>query len=445
MTVSHPDPAEIAEIAEFMKCDLAGRENRRIVRTLLATWRVYRREFAHLWSDCLPPSCDYSGSFEGTLDRIAGRVHRHLRERERLPELIGRVRLLSREGQRRLLRSDPDFRTWCFCEWLTDECNQLTYVDLNRAEDLANLAVAAAEALDPDIYGASLVYDLQARAWAAIGEVLRILSDLRSADDAFAMAESLVEQGTGDALEEARILEFKAALRRDQQRPAEAHRLLDEIIPIYQQYRDVHLVGRAFVQKGKVFGASNDLDSAVRWLRKGLGLIDSTRDRRFDLSARHSLMLYLHESGRHQEAWFLLKASRPEFLEHGGEILRLRLRWLEGKIQQALESLEEAEAALAEARAGFVAQGIGFSAASVSLDLAGLYAAQGRATEMRRVAEEMLPVFQARDLHREAIAALIVFQQAVRMEKVNTGLLSEIRTYLRRARKDHKLRFEVQA
>jgi hypothetical protein len=153
-------------------------------------------------------------------------------------------------------------------------------------------------------------------------------------------------------------------------------------------------------------------------------------------------MLYLQESGRDQEAWFLLKASRPEFLEHGGDLLNLRLRWLEGRIQQTLGQLREAEQALTEARAGFLGQGAGFSAALVCLDLAGLYAAQSRTEEMRRLAEEMLPIFRSRDIHREAIAALIVFQQAVRMEKLSSGLLDEIRSFLRRARTDPKLRFE---
>ena len=54
----------------------------------------------------------------------------------------------------------------------------------------------------------------------------------------------------------------------------------------------------------------------------------------------------------------------------------------------------------------------------------------------------MRPIFQARDLHREAIAALIVFRQAVRMERVSESLLREIQLYLERARKDHRLRFE---
>jgi 23S rRNA maturation mini-RNase III len=64
---------------------------------------------------------------------------------------------------------------------------------------------------------------------------------------------------------------------------------------------------------------------------------------------------------------------------------------------------------------------------------------------MRLLAETMLPIFQSRDIHREAIAALIVFQQAVRMEKLSSDLLDEIRSFLRRARTDPKLRFEYPA
>jgi tetratricopeptide (TPR) repeat protein len=267
-------------------------------------------------------------------------------------------------------------------------------------------------------------------------------SDLRGADEAFAAAEGFLAQGTGDALEGAQILELKAALYRDQGRADEAHHLLDEVIAVYRQYRDPHLTGRAFIQKGRVHGRAHDLEGAARWLRKGLALIDPARERSLDLSARHSLMLCLHESGRPREARFLLKASAPEILRHGSPLLVLRLHWLEGKIYAALGFPTEAEKALIEARQGFIDLGVGFSAAAVSLDLAGLYAAQGRAVEMRGLAEETLPIFQSRDLHREAIAALLAVRQAARMETMNAQLLAEIRAHLDRARQDPKLRLE---
>jgi tetratricopeptide (TPR) repeat protein len=236
-------------------------------------------------------------------------------------------------------------------------------------------------------------------------------------------------------LETGHLLEVRSSLCRD-------HRLTDEAIAIYRRHRELHLLGRAFVEKGKTYATAYDLEAAIHWLRKGLGLLDPTRERHFELGARLDLMLCLLEGGRAQEAGFLLRASRSEFEAHAGELLGLRFRWLEGKIEQSLGEVEHAEQALSEARRGFMERGLGFDAAGASLDLAGLYASQGRAPEMRRVAEEMLPIFQSQDLHREAIAALIVFQQAVRMERVSMDFLREIRHYLERARKDQRLRFE---
>jgi tetratricopeptide (TPR) repeat protein len=386
----------------------------------------------------------YAGyAFPPVFSRLGERIRELSREREQLPGLVERIRSLPEEELRQLLLADPELQTWALCEWLIEECRDLTHAETVRAEALADLAVSLVERLAPERYGEPLVNDLRARSWTCAGEVLRNLADLRAAEEALARADDFLARGTGDDLEEAGLLEATAALLRDRQKTPEAHRLIDEAIDIYRRYRDLHLVGRAFVQKGTTCAAAQDLDAAIRWFRKGLGLLDSTRERRLELSARLSLMLSLHESGHHHEAWFLLKASRSEIQSHGGELLRLRLVWLEGKIQLALGAPGDAERSLAEACQGFAAQGVGFDAAAASLDLALLYAAQGRSGEMRRLAEEMLAISAARDLHREALAALIVFQQAVRMDRASAELLLEIRTYLQRARKDPTLRFEA--
>lgn len=439
MKVSATDPEGLVRLLEG---DLPPDEKRRMIRRMLTTSRAGtgRSTVPRLAAG---PSTPADGDIEelGEL-RLSGRALDLLLEQSRVPGLIARLEGRTLTERQHLVRTDRELQSSAVAHRLIETCHDLLHAEMAKAEELAELAVTLSQELDARRYGSELVNDIKARAWACLAEVLRSQADLRNADDALAVAESLLGQGTGDVLDEARLLELKAVLRRDQHRLDEAHAMLDEVVAIYRQYRDFHLVGRAFVQKGSVYGAASDFEPAVRWLRKGLGLIDPTRERRLDLSARHSLMLYLHESGRNQEAWFLLKASRPEFLEHGGELLNLRLRWLEGKIQQALGRLEEAETALTQARRGFLDQGAGFSAALVCLDLAGLYAGQSRAGEVRHLAEEMLPIFHSRDIHREAIAALIVFQQAVRMEKLSASLLDEIRVYLRRARTDPKLRFE---
>ena len=427
--------------SRFLRGDLSAGENRRIVRHLLVAWRGSRRPVPGVRTSA---AADYGEAFSGLGSRLSNHTREIARERQGLPLLIERLRDLPPTARRGLLGSDPSFHNWPFGEWLIEESQNLAGSDPDRAGELAGDAVLIMEALVPGTYGAALVADFKARAWAARGEALRRLSDLRGAEDAFVSAEEWLLDGTGDPLEEAQILELKAALYRDQRRVGEAHLLLNDVIAVYRQYRDSHLLGRAFIQKGRVEGKVNALEPAIRWLRKGLGLIDPARERSLDLSARHSLMLYLNESGRPREARFLLKASGPEFLRHGSPLLNLRLRWLEGKIYDALGFLGEAEKALIDARQGFADLGIGFSAAAVSLDLAGLYAVHGRAGELRRLAEEMLPIFQSRDLQQEAIAALLAFQQAARMETetMNAELLAEIRACLDRARQDPKLRFE---
>ncbi len=82
-------------------------------------------------------------------------------------------------------------------------------------------------------------------------------------------------------------------------------------------------------------------------------------------------------------------------------------------------------------RKELIERDLGFDAALLSLDLANIYARQGRSAEMRRLAEEMLPIFKSRDIHREAIAALLVFQKSAEMERVTLGLIREVSSYLK--------------
>lgn len=420
--------------------DLDSGARRRAVRGVLARSAGESLELR------VPPPCAEAFGFSDPprIDwaRLEERSRAMAEEREDLPLLIALFQEIPVEERRPRALEKGAFHGWAFCEWLVETSRELAQSDAGRAEENARLGVEIADRLEPLRYGAALVQDLRARARVSLGEALRHRPDLWRADEALSQAEALLDHGTGDTLEVGYLLETRASLRRDQNRLAEAHRLADEAIAIYRRFRELHLLGRAFVDKGKTYATAHDLEAAIQWTRKGLGLLDPTRERRFELGARLGLMLCLLESGRAQEAGFLLRASRSEFEAHAGELLGLRFRWLEGKVQHCLGEHEEAERSLVAARRGFIERGLGFDAAGASLDLAGLYAAQGRAAEMSQVAEEMLPIFRSQDLHREAVAALIVFQQAVRMARVTTELLGEIRRYLERARKDDRLRFE---
>jgi tetratricopeptide (TPR) repeat protein len=304
------------------------------------------------------------------------RLLRHLRalarEREKAPQLRRHLRALTPAERRSTVDLQTDFHSWALCTLLIEESRERLYDNVPEAEEIAELARMIAARLDSAYYGQDLVNDLHARAWAALAEVWRVSSNLRSAEWALAKAEALIGMGTGDELEEAGILEIKAALLCTQQQTGESSRLLEDVISIYRRYRDFHLVGRAFVSKGRVLAEAGDLPAALSWLKKGLALLDPARDRRFALSAKHSLMLLYSESGLYPEAWFLLRNSRAELQADGGALLNLRLCWLEGKLQEALNDYGEAQASYHTARRGFIAHGAGLDAARVSLDLARL-------------------------------------------------------------------------
>ncbi|MFL6233856.1 MAG: hypothetical protein ACJ76N_12035 [Thermoanaerobaculia bacterium] len=431
------------EYAWLLRGAFSGEERRGIVRDLLTARGGRGKDGGRRRQESRPAAPDYGPAFHGLSFRLADAMAEMARQRQQLPALLERLRELSPDDRRIVLRSDPAFHNWALGERLIEESRKSLGSDLGHARELAGSAVIVAEALEPaDGFGGALVNDLKARAWGSLGEALRRLSDLRRAGEAFAAAEAFISQGTGDALEEAGLLELKALLYRDQSRTGEAHHLLDEAIAVYRRYRDSHLMGRGFIQKGRVHGQAGELEPAIEWLRKGLSLIDPERDRPLDLAARHCLMLYLTEGGRPREARFLLKATRAEVLRHGSPWLLSRLRWLEGKIYDALGFPAEAERGLLDARQGFLDLKAELNAAAASLDLAGLYVAQGRAAEVRSLVAEVLPIFRSRDLHRETIAALIALEQASRRETTSARLLAEVRDHLDRARRDPTLRFE---
>jgi tetratricopeptide (TPR) repeat protein len=426
----HSQPAPPASIDDFTRrhgeASIPVDCSRRGGDLLLGSWRFVAQ--------------DYNRAFRDLLPRVGEYAHRLGHERQQLPLLIARLQAKS-PASRVLVEADPAFHTWALGEWLIEESQRASYVDFGRAESLADCAVIVAERLLAERYGGALINDLRARAWACRGETLRRRSDFREAQKSFEAAESFVARGSGDPLEKAFVLELKAAFYRDRRCPAEAHRALDETIATYKRYGDTHFLGRAFAQKGRVYGATGDLNRAMSWLRKGLGLLDPTCERYVDLATRHSLMVYLEESGRPREARFLLKASRDEFQRYGSPLLLFRLRWLEGKIYEALSFPQEAERALREARSGFIELEVGFSAAAVSLDLASLCAGQGRISEVRCLAEEILAIFQSRDLEHEAIAALIAFRQAASLE-ISDGRLADLQRTLDLARQEPALRSE---
>lgn len=353
-----------------------------------------------------------------------------------LEELCAR----SFEQQWKMVTSEPRFQTWALCDLLLESSREWGFRDPGRALELAELGAAVAAQLNRATYGDTRVNDLSARAWATLANAERIRSDFHSAERGFVRAERLLRSGTGDPLEKARVLLLKASLRGNQGRYQEAFRLLDRVVAIARRNGDSHLCGKARITKGFFQGLAGRPAEAIDLLEAGLKEVDVAAEPRLVVAARHNLILHLNDSGRHEEALALLDELRPLYVQLGDRMNLMRLRWLEGKIDAALGRLAAAEGLFRQVQSELVEQELGYDTALLSLDLAHVFARQGRTAELRRLADEMIPIFQSRDMHREAIAALIVFQKAAEVERVTLGLVQDLAEYLQRSRENPGLR-----
>jgi len=177
-------------------------------------------------------------------------------------------------------------------------------------------------------------------------------------------------------------------------------------------------------------------EKGIPLLYQALELIDPTQEPRVLLIAQHNLLDDLAEAGRYMEAQRLLIQARPLYRRFDELWMRNRRRWVEGKIARGLGQPEKAEALLVTARAAFQEQDATYDMALISLELAGLYAERGRTAEIKRLAEEMVPIFSSRQIHREALAALALWCQAVQSETAGAELAAQVASAIKRGREE---------
>lgn len=183
-------------------------------------------------------------SLLATLRRLSAVLDR---ERGEAPVLCAELLALPQERREERLAADPRFHTWGVCEILLTRSAES---DAAEGARLALLALSGADLLDPVQHAAPVVADLKARAWAATGEALRRQRKLAGAEEALRAAASCLAQGTGDLLVEARLLEFEAAVRREQGRSGEAAALLKLAAARYRETGETQRLERVLAERG---------------------------------------------------------------------------------------------------------------------------------------------------------------------------------------------------
>jgi tetratricopeptide (TPR) repeat protein len=350
------------------------------------------------------------------------------------PALYARLEGLPFEQQIPRVDELEDFHTWGLCQHLLALSRKAVFEDPGRAADLANLALRVVRHLG-DFYHPDWVRDLRARCFAHLGNARRVLGELRGADDAFRKAEDcLARGGTGSAKVRAEIVDLKSSLRRAQRRTDEAVAQAELALSLYREAEDAHGVAKMLFQQAKILEEVGELRKAASMLLQVIAETDATREPWLVAFSQFNLVGVMIHSGELEEAERLLATARPSVIAQGRPLDLVRLRWAEGSIDFGLGRIGPAEAAFREVQREFLERRMGFDAALVSLDLAALYAQEGITESLKRLAVELMPVFEARDVHREAIVALLLFQRACEEERLTAEMARQLAHELRRQR-----------
>jgi tetratricopeptide (TPR) repeat protein len=338
------------------------------------------------------------------------------------------------EQDRRLamIRQDPRMHTWGLYDRLLEKCREMGFRAPAYAIEIAHLALAVVETLDPARYGAARIADFRAEALAALGNARRLASDFAGAESAFRYAREELSQGTGDLMEEAHLISLEASLLKDLGEFEQAVGVLDRAATIYRELNDPHLEGRTLLQQADAIGYVQP-EKAIELAQDGLALIDPLREPRLEWCGRHTLALFLNDAGRPQEALAMLEITRPLYAQFQDPWTQTRLHWLEGKIARSLGDLVEAEETLKRLWFDLQDPAYAHELTLLSLDLAEVYVTRGKHEEALELVEEFGPLLRGWGMHAEGLALWLLMEKAVRERRAEAALFRQMAEYMNRA------------
>lgn len=178
-------------------------------------------------------------------------------------------------------------------------------------------------------------------------------------------------------------------------------------------------------------------DKGLAHVEQGLQLLNPVREPRLQLCAQHHLAEFLCAAGRPQEALSILDRARRLYRQFPDEWAQLRLHWVQGRITHALQQFGEAVCILRQVREEFRARDLHRDFLMASIDLAEANVATGEMASALRLLAEVTPTMASWSLHRNALAAWLLFQKALE-ERRDLGaaalapLFDNLRLYFRR-------------
>lgn len=337
--------------------------------------------------------------------------------------------------QRLLLEASSAYRDPLLCLRFCRESESAVANSPEIAMSLAETALLVARHVPK-------VVRSRAQGWCMgfIGNVQRVIgSDFETAERSFFQAWRLWRSGEDPArlFSEAYLLDMEASLRRAQRRFPQALKLHSDALAVARPDEK----GTILLNTAGTLQQQGKHEEALRTLAKVAEAVDGERQPRLLYGALFNRASNLLLLGRAEEAAPLVPEVRRLADQLGNGIDAIRTTWLEASCDTGLGRREEALSKLQEVRQAFAEKPLPFDYALASLDAVLLYREENRFAEIQTLAAEILEFFKAQKVHREAIASMVLFQEAAEKQRVTEALVQRLKDYLAKARRGPGVRF----
>jgi len=280
--------------------------------------------------------------------------------------------------------------------------------------------------------GSRLAADLEAAAWTAIADGHIRATDVVSGDEALERARDARSRGTADPLLDARWETAATNLRCDQSRFREALIHARRARRIYAEIGQPHEAAKARIRVAiQLYHLGEPLERVIHELDRALPDLHVEREPRAFAAARQNLARFLADAGRLDEAEALLPELRRLARELDNPYDPARVEWLAANIAAQRGRYAEAERRFREVIEVWNAAEFEYDAALATLELTAVLLALGKTDEVRRNAEQLLPVFRGLGVAPEALATLQLVTAAARRDALERALVEKLVAQLR--------------
>ncbi|HVG09098.1 MAG TPA: hypothetical protein VNM67_15440 [Thermoanaerobaculia bacterium] len=435
MLTDHPT---LEELEDFVRGKLDRRRAGIVLRHVLRGCRACSPEVGQPLTLVTPAVEEYDAAIDRAFDTALAFHRKQESERQKVQRLLAR---LNSEGDEDLSSLSPANYGPVLVEALLEQSWALRHENPARMRDLAHLAKMAAGRLSFHKYGQERVVDLQCRAWAEYANACRVNECLDEAEAAFYQAYIHQDEGSGDPLLTARLMDLHSSLFRARRKFSKAREALLMVHKVYLQFGQRHHAGRAILKMGIYTGYSGEPEKALRLLQRGLKLLDQNFEPELAFMAVHNQIAFTVDCERFEEAQKILFLNRWRY-EGAAKLNRIKLRWLEGRIDAGLSRYERAVNVFREVRDDFDEAEQRFPAALASLDMALSLLHRGESEEAQDTVLEAVETFRRLDIEREMLVAVRFLQQAFSLGLAKITLLEDVIRFLRRAENDPEAKFE---